>query len=212
MLFRKIRIALVRVRKWSEGKKAPIVLLTGVGVSMVVVTLTATTIIYTSTEEFCSTTCHEMTTNVAMEFKGTIHDKNRTGVRATCADCHLPHHGQIPLYLRKMGAVNDLWGHFVTHSIDTREKFEAKRQQLAERVWIYMKENDSRECRGCHNAAKMDPEKQSEKARDRHAKGKREKLTCIECHFAIAHHEPQGGVGPQELEVERSLIPKGAIF
>ena len=211
MLPHKVRIVLERVRKWSEGKKAPIVFLTGISVSIVLLTLTATTIIYTSTEEFCSASCHEMTTNVAMEFKGTIHDKNRTGVRATCPDCHIPH-GQIPLYIRKMGAVHDLWGHFVTGSINTREKFLAKRQELAERVWIYMKENDSRECRGCHTAAKMDPERQSEKAQARHAKAKKERLTCIDCHFAIAHNEPEGGVGPQELEVDKSLISKGAIF
>jgi len=202
---------LAKLRHWTAGRKSVVVLLTGIAASMVILGLTATTIVYTSTEEFCSTTCHEMTTNVAMEFKGTVHDKNRTGVRATCPDCHIPH-GQIPLYIRKMGAVHDLWGHFVTHSIDTREKFEAKRQELAERVWIYMKENDSRECRGCHDAKKMDPEKQSEKAQARHARAKKERLTCIDCHFAIAHNEPQGGVGPQELEVEKSLISKGAIF
>ena len=202
---------LAKLRIWCAGRKSAIVMLTGIVASMVILGLTATTIVYTSTEEFCSTTCHEMTTNVAMEFKGTIHDKNRTGVRATCPDCHIPA-GKIPLYIRKMGAVHDLWGHFVTHSIDTREKFEAKRQELAERVWIYMKENDSRECRACHNAKKMDPEKQSEKAQARHAKAKKERLTCIDCHFAIAHNEPQGGVGPQELEVEMSLISKGAMF
>lgn len=202
---------LAALRNWTTGKKTIVVVLTGFVASLVLLSLTATTIVYTSTEEFCSTTCHEMTTNVAMEYKGTVHDKNRTGVRATCPDCHIPH-SQVPLYIRKMGAVHDLWGHFISHSIDTREKFEAKRQELAERVWIYMKENDSRECRGCHNAAKMDPERQSEKAQVRHAKAKKERLTCIDCHFAIAHNEPQGGVGPQELEVEKSLISKGAIF
>lgn len=75
-----------------------------------------------------------------------------------------------------------------------------------------MKENDSRECRGCHTVKKMDPEKQSEKAQARHAKAKRERMTCIDCHFAIAHEEPTGGPGPQELEVDKSLISKGAIF
>jgi cytochrome c-type protein NapC len=152
-----------------------------------------------------------MATNVAMEYKGTVHDKNRTGVRAACPDCHVPH-APIPLYIRKMGAVNDLWGHLVTHSIDTREKFEAKRQVLAERVWTYMKGNDSRECRHCHDVAKMDPEKQSEKAQTRHARAKREKMTCVDCHFGIAHNEPQGGRGPQEIEVDKSFISRGAIF
>lgn len=202
---------LAKLRKWSAGKNVFVVLLAGFGIATVVLILTATTLVYTSTEAFCTTSCHEMTTNPAMEYKGTIHDKNRTGVRAACPDCHIPH-APVPLYIRKMGAVHDLWGHFIAHSIDTREKFLAKRQELAQRVWIYMKENDSRECRNCHNAAKMDPERQSEKAQLRHAKGRKEKLTCIDCHFAIAHNEPVGGPGPQEMEVDRSLISRGAIF
>ncbi len=205
------RKVFTRLRRWSTARKASVVFLVGLGTGLAALVLTTTTLVYTSTEEFCASSCHEMTTNVAMEYKGTIHDKNRTGVRATCPDCHIPH-APVPLYIRKMGAVHDLWGHFITHSIDTREKFLAKRQELAERVWIYMKENDSRECRNCHNAAKMDPERQSEKAQLRHAKGKRERMTCIDCHFAIAHNEPEGGVGPQELEVDKSLISKGAIF
>ncbi len=200
-----------KARRLVAGRKAVVVLLAGFVLGMVGLAIGGTTLVYTSSENFCSTSCHEMTTNVAMEYKGTVHDKNRTGVRATCPDCHVPH-APIPLYIRKMGAVNDLWGHLVTHSIDTREKFLAKRQMLAERVWTYMKGNDSRECRGCHNAANMDPERQSEKAQVRHAKAKREKMTCIDCHFAIAHEEPQGGVGPQELEVDKSLISRGAIF
>jgi cytochrome c-type protein NapC len=75
-----------------------------------------------------------------------------------------------------------------------------------------MKGNDSRECRYCHTVEKMDPEKQSDKAKLRHARARKEKLTCIDCHFAIAHHEPTGGPGPQELDVNTSLISRGAIF
>jgi cytochrome c-type protein NapC len=206
-----LRRALAKVRKWTAGRNAIVVLLAGFGISIVMLSLAGTTLVYTSSEQFCSSNCHEMATNVAMEYQGTIHDKNRTGVRATCPDCHVPH-APIPLYIRKMGAVNDLWGHLVTHSIDTRAKFEAKRQVLAERVWVYMKGNDSRECRHCHTAANMDPERQSDKAKVRHAKARKEKMTCIDCHFAIAHNEPQGGRGPQELEVDRSIISRGSIF
>jgi len=186
-------------------------LLAGFAAGIGMLALAGTTLVYTSSEAFCAANCHEMATNVAMEYKGTIHDKNRTGVRATCPDCHVPN-APIPLYIRKMGAVNDLWGHYISHSIDTREKFEAKRQVLAERVWAYMKGNDSRECRHCHTVAKMDSDKQSDKAKARHAKARKEKLTCIDCHFAIAHNEPVGGPGPQEMEVDRSLISRGAIF
>ena len=53
----------------------------------------------TSTEEFC-TSCHEMSYNLA-EYKGTIHDTNRTGVRAICTNCHVPHEPG-PLVLAKI--------------------------------------------------------------------------------------------------------------
>ena len=196
-MFKKAKEALNR---WCSSK-APLQLFfwaVGIGLAGAVVTsVSAITVLsYTGTEAFCSTTCHEMGT-VVKEYRESIHSSNRTGVRATCADCHVPK-DLIPLYVRKMGALNDLWGHFVTGSIDTPEKFEAKRHQLATRVWVYMQETDSRECRNCHTADKMSKEKQSEKAWDRHAKAVREKLTCIDCHYGISHTEPEGP-GPQEL-------------
>ena len=48
----------------------------------------------------------------------------------------------------------------------------------------------------------MDPEKQTEKARARHAKARAENITCIDCHFGIAHKEPDGP-GPQELKLAK---------
>jgi cytochrome c-type protein NapC len=138
-----------------------------------------------------------MKVNVAAEYKDTIHDRNRTGVRAICSDCHVPRQPGA-LIARKMAASFELWGHF-TGVIDTKEKFEAQRPILAEHVWTRMLLTDSVECRNCHTVAKMDPEKQSEKAQARHAKAKNEGLTCIECHFGIAHAEPSGP-GPKELK------------
>jgi len=205
------RRILAKVRKWVTSRKTVVVLLAGIGLSMVGLSLFGTTMIYTSTEAFCATSCHEMANNTTLEYRDTIHDKNRTGVRAICPDCHVPH-SPIPLYIAKMGALNDLWSHHVTHSVDTREKFEAQRPKMAVRVWTYMKGNDSRECRHCHDASKMDPEKQSPGAQARHARGVKEKLTCVDCHFGIAHQEPKSGPGPQELEVDRSLIPRSAVF
>lgn len=186
-------------------------LLAGAALSFVGLGLFGTTMVYTSTEAFCATNCHEMANTTTMEYRGTVHDKNRTGVRAICPDCHVPH-APVPLYIAKMGALNDVWSHHVTHSVDTREKFEAQRPKMAERVWRYMKGNDSRECRYCHNDANMDADKQSEIAQARHLKAKKEKLTCIDCHFGIAHDVPVGGPGPQEMEVDKSFIPRSAIF
>src|SRR6185369_17673607 len=100
---------------------------------------------WTNTEKFCATSCHEMTDNVYKEFKGTIHDKNRSGVRAICSNCHVPHE-PVALIKRKMRAILEVWGHLMGH-IDTKEKFEAKRYELATKVWTRMKETDSLECR-----------------------------------------------------------------
>ena len=155
---------------------------------------------WTNQEEFCIG-CHEMRDNVYAEFKGTIHDTNRSGVRAICSNCHVPHE-PIPMLKRKFRATFELWGHFVTGTIDTKEKFQARRYELAKRVWTRMKQTDSLECRNCHHADAMDPEKQSDRAKARHAKGKAEGKTCIDCHFGIAHHEPEGGPGPQEMKIE----------
>ncbi|APV52400.1 hypothetical protein BWI17_10620 [Betaproteobacteria bacterium GR16-43] len=152
---------------------------------------------WTNTEKFCIG-CHEMRDNVYAEYKGTIHDTNRTGVRAICSDCHVPREPGA-LIKRKMAASFELWGALVG-TIDTREKFEAHRSTLAQHVWRRMKETDSLECRNCHHADRMDSEKQSEKAKARHAKGKAEGKTCIDCHFGIAHKEPEGP-GPSEMKL-----------
>jgi cytochrome c-type protein NapC len=154
---------------------------------------------WTNTEKFCIG-CHEMRETVYAEFKGTIHDVNRSGVRAVCSSCHVPHE-PIALVKRKMQASLEVWGH-LTGVIDTKEKFEAQRYALAKRVWIRMKETDSLECRNCHHEDAMDPAKQSDKAKARHAKMKAEGLTCIDCHFGIAHKEPDGP-GPRELKVSK---------
>lgn len=185
-----------KFRALGSRRGSLLVLAVGLILGLTVFFSAGSFMVYANSEKFCATSCHEMS-YLAVEHKGTIHDKNRTGVRATCNDCHVPH-GYITNYLAKLNLFNDYWGHFVTHSIDTKEKFEAKRAELAVKVWVYMKQNDSRECRHCHTTAKMDSEKQTEKARARHEKLRTEGLTCIDCHFAIAHTEPDGP-GPKEL-------------
>ena len=158
---------------------------------------------WTSTETFCIG-CHEMKDNVYAEFKGTIHDANRSGVRAVCTDCHVPREVG-PLIARKFRATFELVGH-LRGIIDTKEKFESHRSMLAERVWDRMLRTDSLECRNCHRRESMDKDRQTEKAKARHAKAAAEGWTCIECHYGIAHTEPDGD-GPVELR-ERMGIPR----
>ncbi len=142
---------------------------------------------YTNTPEFC-TSCHEMRDNVGVEWKKSAHYKNASGVRAVCADCHVPKDWTAKL-LRKIQATNELYHHFVG-TIDTPEKFEAKRPELAERVWATMKANDSRECRNCHTYEAMDFHKQTLRAQEKMREGLEQGKTCIECHTGVAHKRP----------------------
>jgi cytochrome c-type protein NapC len=174
---------------------AALVVFVGVGIFVVA---GAAGLAWTNTEKFCIS-CHEMRDNVYAEFKDTIHDKNRTGVRAICPDCHVPRQPG-PMLWRKVLATFEIWGK-LTGVIDTKEKFEAHRYELAKRVWVRMKQTDSLECRNCHHDDAWNPDSQSERAKARHAKGKAEGKTCIDCHFGIAHKEPEGGPGPQELKI-----------
>lgn len=143
----------------------------------------------TNTEKFCIS-CHEMYDNVYQEYKETIHYTNRTGVRAVCSDCHVPKDWTHKM-IRKIQASRELYGK-VMGTIDTPEKFEAKRLQLATSEWARMKASDSRECRNCHSFSAMDIEKQKSRASKMHKIGVEDKQTCIDCHKGIAHHKPKG--------------------
>ena len=140
---------------------------------------------FTNTETFCLS-CHEMRSNVYQELSRTVHFSNRSGVRAICSDCHVPHNWTDKI-ARKMQASKEVWGHLFG-TIDTRQKFLDHRLELAEHEWARLKANDSLECRNCHTAPAMDLTKQTERAARIHQRyllsGER---TCIDCHKGIAH-------------------------
>lgn len=141
----------------------------------------------TNTEEFC-VSCHEMEAYVYQEYQDTMHYNNRTGVRATCPDCHVPKEWAYKM-VRKVRASNELW-HKALGSINTPEKFEAKRLVMAQHVWKSMKQTDSRECRNCHDFNSMDYFEQGRRGVEAHITGFDEGETCIDCHKGIAHSLP----------------------
>jgi nitrate/TMAO reductase-like tetraheme cytochrome c subunit len=143
--------------------------------------------------EFCIS-CHSMRDTVYEEWKASIHYRNASGIRAECADCHVPHDWG-PKLTRKAMAANDVW-HTILGSIDTKEKFDAKRLELAQHVWDYMKASDSRECRSCHSFEAMDFEAQRQRSREKmepvaHGTDLSGGSTCIDCHKGVAHKLPK---------------------
>ena len=140
---------------------------------------------FTNSEMFC-TSCHE---NLYEELQSTIHFTNRSGVRAICSSCHVPHDWTDKI-ARKMQASKEVFA-FMVGTINTPEKFEARRGHLAAREWARLKANDSLECRNCHDFEYMDFTWQSGRAAQQHstalASGEK---TCIDCHKGIAHQLP----------------------
>jgi cytochrome c-type protein NapC len=151
----------------------------------------------TNTRAFCIG-CHEMRDNVYMEYKDTIHFQNRTGVHAICSDCHVPKSWGYKM-LRKMKASQEVWGH-LTGYVDTRDKFESHRMEMATREWARMKASDSRECRNCHTWEAMATAKQRPRAQTEHAQAQKEGKTCIDCHKGIAHLLPKEYIDPANEE------------
>jgi len=139
----------------------------------------------TNTEAFCSG-CHAP---IVKEIRETIHYSNRSGVRAICSDCHVPHKWTDKI-VRKVQASKELFA-FAIGTINTDEKFKARRAHLANREWQRMKENNSQECRNCHQFEYMDFSEQGKRSVKQHstalASGEK---TCVDCHKGIAHQLP----------------------
>lgn len=146
---------------------------------------------YASTVKFC-TSCHEMN-EPAQELAHTVHYTNAFGVRAGCADCHVPP-AFVPGLIRHIQASREVWGHLM-FELDTPAKFEAHRLELAQKVWKELKDNDSAECRSCHTPAAMAFTQQPASAASAHQSLGTSGTTCIDCHKGIAHTLPRGSSG-----------------
>lgn len=146
----------------------------------------------TNAPEFCIS-CHAMRDTVYPEYKRSVHYSNPSGVRAVCADCHVPRDWTHKV-LRKVAATREVY-HWLLGSIDTAEKFEAKRHTLARREWDRMRASDSRECRNCHSYDAMDFHRQTAKASRAMTDAAKAGKTCIDCHKGIAHAFPDVDAG-----------------
>lgn len=183
------RIAALWGLLWRPAARLPLVVVLGLGGLGGVVAWGGFNMFmeHTNTLGFCIS-CHEMRDNVFVEYQETVHWKNASGVRAVCADCHVPR-DWTPKLVRKVQATNELFHHFAG-TIDTPEKFEANRLAMAERVWAAMAATNSRECRNCHAYESMDFHKQSARAREKMSDARARGETCIDCHKGIAHKLP----------------------
>jgi cytochrome c-type protein NapC len=119
----------------------------------------------------------------------------------------VPHEWTVKM-ARKIQASKEVWGKLFG-TIDTPEKFQAKRLELAHHEWDRFKANDSLECRNCHNYDSMDFTRQSVRAQAMHSTylASKEK-TCIDCHKGIAHRLPYIPTGEAPSDTPGQAVPK----
>lgn len=144
----------------------------------------------TNTEAFCIS-CHSMESKPYQELQQTVHWSNHSGVRATCPDCHVPHNWTRKI-ARKMEASHDVWG-WLLQTVNTDEKFEAKRLEMASREWKRFDRDDSLACKNCHNYASMKWESMSKLAQKQMKRAAEIDQSCVDCHKGIAHKLPDMG-------------------
>jgi cytochrome c-type protein NapC len=167
-----------------------VLVLVGLLIGAVGVIGTQVALAVTGTDEFCGTACHSHAKFVYPEHKTSSHYANRTGVRAMCTDCHVPHDYPAKLIYKARAGITDAFAE-LKGVIATQEKFERERWRMANIVWDEMRVNNSANCRSCHDDKAWDNKKQSEDAVKQHKKFLAGKATCIDCHTGVAHKEPE---------------------
>lgn len=160
----------------------------------------------TSTNEFCYV-CHSHDAFIRPEYEASSHFVNASGVRAECSDCHLPHDNWFELVWTKAVVSLDIIPE-VLGKIETAEKYEAHRAEMAEAVWRHFKENDSKFCKSCHAFDSMDFQAQDRRVARRHQRAAEGGETCIHCHYGIVHRLPENPEAILE-SIEASLAPAG---
>ncbi len=138
-----------------------------------------------STNTFCGNTCHVMEITVFKELKKSKHWNTPTGVRATCANCHVGGRLSFAMMDHFVGT-GELFV-WLTHDLSKPGAFERLRPDAADRVRFKMIENNSAECRSCHVMEAIVPKRI--RGQNQHEDALERDITCIVCHYNLVHKE-----------------------
>jgi nitrate/TMAO reductase-like tetraheme cytochrome c subunit len=141
----------------------------------------------TTSDSFCLS-CHEMAVNIGGEFEHTLWLPGSEERHASCSECHLPQEF-VPRLRRKLRAGRELYHHLIG-TLDTPERFEARRMVMARAVWSDLQSNQSGECTACHRDDDEEQEEHSAAARAYHEHAAATGVACTGCHKGIAHPLP----------------------
>jgi trimethylamine-N-oxide reductase cytochrome c-type subunit TorC len=146
-----------------------------------------------STDEFCTSACHSMQW-AGEAYRKSVHYTNSLGLRAACADCHVPYHTrhsspleylELVAFKTKIG-VRDIIRE-VQGTISTRELWEQERPRLSQDVEQWFKQSGSVTCQQCHDLKAFGGD-YSEMTKMVHADLLHaDTVNCIKCHKHVGH-------------------------
>lgn len=138
-----------------------------------------------SSDTFCATGCHVMEATVTQELHQSSHWKRKSGVRASCGDCHISE-DLLPAMIDHIFGLSDLYA-FTIRGIRSPEEFEKIRAASAKRVRLEMVLNGSKNCRKCHIEDAIQPERR--RGQKQHREAQEANISCIACHYNLVHKE-----------------------
>ena len=95
----------------SPSARWSVAALVGVGIVLSAIAVIGTQVMVhvTGTDAFCGAACHSMQW-VAQEHRESTHGATRTGMRATCHDCHIPREYPELLWYKAVAGTKDVIG------------------------------------------------------------------------------------------------------
>ena len=134
---------------------------------------------------FCGNVCHVMESTVYEELQESSHWNTPTGVRATCADCHVDGRLSLAMVDHFLGT-GELFVN-LTNDFSKPGSFEKFRPGAADRERFKFIGNDSKKCRSCHVMEAIKPERI--RGQNQHKEAVEKGITCILCHYNLVHKE-----------------------
>ena len=132
---------------------------------------------------FCGNVCHVMESTVYQELKKSKHWNTPTGVRPTCAKCHVSGRLTFAMVDHFLGT-GELFVNF-TNDFSKPGSFEKFRPDAANRERFKMLANDSAGCRSCHVMEAIKPKRV--RGQNEHKEAMEKGITCIVCHYNLVH-------------------------
>jgi nitrate/TMAO reductase-like tetraheme cytochrome c subunit len=162
-------------------------------VGILLIALTDTTVVWSSSDEFCGTFCHSMTW-ASEAYRRGPHYVNLVGVRASCGQCHIPYDSgrATPveyfklLWFKADRGAKDFWNES-RKTIATQEEWEKRRPVLRTTFENYLTSHNYVTCRGCHALDSFGGPRSQMKVLVHKDVINGAAVDCLKCHRNLGH-------------------------